>query len=68
VVINDERHMLKVNRLELEAGDVVELLTGGGGGFGDPSERDPERVRQDIIDGYVTRAGAARDYGVKESA
>jgi N-methylhydantoinase B len=68
IVINGDRHLLKVNRLELEAGDTVELLTGGGGGFGDPSERDPERVRQDIIDGYVTRAGAARDYGVKESA
>ena len=61
---DDERHMLKVNALPLEAGAVVDLRTGGGGGFGDPLERDPERVAVDVLDGYVTREGAARDYGV----
>ncbi len=68
VVINpgreDERRMLKVNAHPLAAGSIVDLLTGGGGGFGDPFERDPERVRVDVLDGYVTREGAARDYGV----
>ena len=68
VIVNpgrdDERHMLKVNALPLEAGDVVELQTGGGGGFGEPFERDPERVRRDVVDGYVTPEGAERDYGV----
>jgi N-methylhydantoinase B len=60
----DERHMLKVNALPLESGDVVELYTGGGGGFGDPRERDPARVLADIVDGYVSREAAERDYGV----
>jgi N-methylhydantoinase B len=68
VVVNpgrdDERHMLKANALPLEPGDVVVLQTGGGGGFGDPFERDPERVRRDVIDGYVSRGAAERDYGV----
>lgn len=68
VVINpgqaDERHLLKVNGLALEPGDVVDLRTGGGGGFGDPFERDPERVRADVLDGYVSREAAARDCGV----
>ncbi len=68
VVVNhgraDERHMLKANAHPLESGSVVELRTGGGGGFGDPRERDPERVRSDVIDGFVTREAAARDYGV----
>ena len=68
VVVNagreGERHMLKANDLPLERGDVVTLLTGGGGGFGEPFEREPERVRQDVIDGYVSRDAAARDYGV----
>ncbi|MGH3134777.1 MAG: hydantoinase B/oxoprolinase family protein [Gaiellaceae bacterium] len=59
-----ERHMLKVNALPLEPGDVVELRTGGGGGFGNPLERDPERVRADVIDGYVSREAAEREYGV----
>jgi len=68
VVVNpgrdDERHMLKVNALSLKAGDVVRTQTGGGGGFGPAWERDPERVRADVIDRFVTRAGAERDYGV----
>jgi N-methylhydantoinase B len=68
VVVNggrdDERHMLKVNAHPVAAGGVVELRTGGGGGFGDPLERDPERVREDVLDGYVTVEAAARDYGV----
>jgi N-methylhydantoinase B len=68
VVVNPgrpgERHMLKVNAYPLPAGSVVELRTGGGGGFGDPRERDPERVRADVLDGYVSREAAARDYGV----
>src|SRR5581483_9287523 len=68
VIVNagrrDERRMLKVNAHPLEAGSVVDLLTGGGGGFGKPFERDTERVRMDVLDGYVSRDAARRDYGV----
>ena len=58
VIINagrpDERRMLKVNAHPLAAGSVVDLLTGGGGGFGDPlrarprarSHRRPRRLRE----------------------
>jgi N-methylhydantoinase B len=60
----DERRMLKVNAHPLTAGSVVDLNTGGGGGFGSPDEREPERVRADVIDGYVSREAAASDYGV----
>ena len=38
--------------------------TAGGGGFGDPLLRDPLLVREDVADGYVSVARAARDYGV----
>jgi N-methylhydantoinase B len=37
---------------------------GGGGGWGNPLERDPEAVRDDVLDGYVSVLGARRDYGV----
>ena len=68
VVVNpgrtDERRMLKVNAHPLAAGSIVDLNTGGGGGYGDPDEREPERVRTDVVDGYVSRDAAASDYGV----
>jgi N-methylhydantoinase B len=68
VVVNpgrdDERHMLKANAHPLAAGSVVELRTGGGGGFGDPFEREPAWVARDVRDGFVTIEAAERDYGV----
>jgi N-methylhydantoinase B len=51
-------------RGEFGPGDVISYLADGGGGYGDPFTRDPQRVRQDVIDGYVSRAAAERDYGV----
>jgi len=46
------------------AGAMFRYVTNGGGGYGDPWTRDPERVRRDVRDGYVTLAGARADYGV----
>ena len=37
---------------------------GGGGGWGNPLDRDPQAVLDDVIDEYVSVEGAARDYGV----
>ncbi len=48
----------------VQGGDVFSRPSAGGGGRGDPLERDPAAVLEDVIDGYVTVAGAARDYGV----
>lgn len=42
----------------------VNLNLPGGGGYGDPFERDPERVLEDVINGYVSIEAAERDYGV----
>jgi len=44
--------------------DSFEFLSTGGGGWGDPLTRDPERVREDVLDGYVTAAAARREYCV----
>lgn len=46
--------ILKVNRLPLPRGSSVVVQTGGGGGFGDPAERDAEALERDLADGYVT--------------
>ena len=45
-------------------GDEFDRPTAGGGGFGDPLERDPAKVLEDVIDDYVSVERAAKDYGV----
>lgn len=51
-------------RTQLPAGTEITIDLPGGGGFGPPWERDPERVRDDVLDGYVSLAKARADYGV----
>ena len=48
----------------IRRGDVVRIETGGGGGFGHPFNREPERVLADVRAGFVSRDSAAADYGV----
>ena len=47
----------------LKAGDIIRFERSGGGGYGPPAERNPESVRADVANGYVSAAAAARDYG-----
>jgi N-methylhydantoinase B len=54
----------KFTNVPLKRGDVFSTWQGGGGGYGDPLDRDDERVRVDVLDGYVSREAAERDYGV----
>jgi N-methylhydantoinase B len=46
------------------AGQIVRVVTTGGGGWGDPLEREPEWVQRDVIEGKVSPAAARDDYGV----
>lgn len=55
---------LKCEYHALARGDVETVHTAGGGGFGAPWERDPERVRRDVAEGYVTVESARERYGV----
>jgi N-methylhydantoinase B len=48
--------------LLVSKGTVIELRTGGGGGYGDPADRSPERVLADIREGYVSEAEARHAY------
>ncbi|MHB8695876.1 MAG: hydantoinase B/oxoprolinase family protein [Solirubrobacteraceae bacterium] len=52
----------KATRLQTPAGSVLELRTGGGGGFGDPAKRSPEAVASDVREGYVSEERARLDY------
>jgi N-methylhydantoinase B len=49
---------------DLEPDDLVSLRTPGGGGYGDPLERDPERVLEDVRDDKISAEAAAEEYGV----
>jgi N-methylhydantoinase B len=51
-------------RTLLAAGSSVTIMTAGGGGWGDPLDREPTRVRTDVIDEYVSRDDARNVYGV----
>ncbi|MCB0114018.1 MAG: hydantoinase B/oxoprolinase family protein, partial [Caldilineaceae bacterium] len=48
--------------LPLQVGDEISVIAGGGGGWGDPSKRDPERLRRDVELGYVTEEAAREIY------
>jgi N-methylhydantoinase B len=51
------------DRIDLKAGDILTLYSSGGGGFGPALERDPELVADDVAQGYVSPAAAAKLYG-----
>jgi N-methylhydantoinase B len=50
--------------LLLQPGDAYILRSGGGGGFGSPLEREPEKVAYDVRQGYISRESAERHYGL----
>ena len=54
----------KVAGLLLKRGDLLSVEFAGGGGWGDPLERDVDRVRDDVARGYVSLEAARADYGV----
>ncbi|MBI1169830.1 hydantoinase B/oxoprolinase family protein [bacterium] len=54
----------KFSGMRAETGDVVTYLSPCGGGFGDPLKRDPRKVLDDLLDGYITPDHAREVYGV----
>lgn len=49
---------------QLQRGDIVSFRLSGAGGFGDAADRDPDHVRRDVRQGYVTEAAATSVYGL----
>lgn len=69
VTVYDEKgqvvsRALKMNNVPLGKGWVVEMKTGGGGGYGNPLEREPERVLKDYVNKFITKERALEAYGV----
>ncbi|HBV87433.1 MAG TPA: hydantoinase [Desulfosporosinus sp.] len=66
LTINGEKIPLesKEPSRSLSKGTVLTMVSSGGGGWGDPWQRDPGKVEQDVLDGVISRAKAREDYGV----
>ena len=47
----------------IPAGKIARFHTPGGAGFGDPTDRDPAQLANDIENGLITKEAAAREYG-----
>ncbi|HYM04261.1 MAG TPA: hydantoinase B/oxoprolinase family protein [Stellaceae bacterium] len=54
----------KVDNVRVHAGDRVIFRTAGGGGWGDPLQRDPQRTRDDVARKLMSAEKAREDYGV----
>ena len=60
-----ERHVqFRHEAVPVQAGDLLRIVTPGGGGCGDPLERDPQAVRLDVLRRLVSPERAEADYGV----
>jgi N-methylhydantoinase B len=60
----NERKVALIERAQLPAGAVIAYQHGGGAGFGPPLQRDPQAVRDDVLDEKVSIAAARDKYGV----
>jgi N-methylhydantoinase B len=49
---------------EMKADEVIRIEVPGGGGYGNPLERDPAEVLEDVLNGYLSPEAAEREYGV----
>lgn len=61
---NETRLGLTTSGTPLGNGDVLRIVTPGGGGHGDPSERDPEALKRDLVEGKVSERAVRELYGV----
>lgn len=59
-----ERDIGRIDILKMMPGDVLRIVSPGGGGYGDPLKRDPTLVLRDFRNGFVTLERAREDYGV----
>lgn len=65
LIRNDEQQTIRGHRLyNLKPGDVILKISGGGAGVGDPAEREPEKVRTDVINEFITIEQAREKYKV----
>lgn len=65
IMLDDGTRPHPKSRSTVQPGQRVTMLYAGGGGYGDPLQRDHDAVRADLRDGYISAEAARRDYGVE---
>jgi N-methylhydantoinase B len=60
-----EETIVKRTQVPIEPGDTVTFLTPGGGGYGDPRERDRATLAREIDEGLISAEAAASAYGLR---
>jgi N-methylhydantoinase B len=64
IALDDGTRLHAKSLVDLGRGDIVHVNLPGGGGYGDPHQRDPGKVLWDVIEGYVTPEEAEESYAV----
>ncbi|AZS35710.1 Acetophenone carboxylase delta subunit [Microbacterium lemovicicum] len=62
----DREARVSTKRTPVTAGDLIRIESAGGGGHGDPRSRDPEAVRRDLAEGYISERTARDVYGLTD--
>jgi N-methylhydantoinase B/oxoprolinase/acetone carboxylase alpha subunit len=57
----------KFSDVYMRRGDIIRIETAGGGGYGDPSERDRAKIGYDVRNGFVSAAKAREQYQIQVS-
>jgi N-methylhydantoinase B len=61
---SNERNLGNTDIISLEPEDIIEIISSGGGGWGNPLERDVNSVLADVLPGFVSKTAAKSEYGV----
>ena len=63
----DQPHHVHFGDEIIEEGDMIRIRTPGGGGYGNPRDREHELIRKDLEAGFITEKSAKEDYGYQEN-
>ena len=64
---NEEKKITRIPQVQLKKGDTLKIITGSGGGYGDPHKRTKDKIIQDIENDFISNETAKKIYNYKES-
>ena len=61
-----DKRVTRIPSTKLSKGDLLKIVTGSGGGFGNPKQRKKENVLSDIENGFISKKDAEKIYNFKQ--